>query len=126
MAKKLATERGGVCLSSEYIDAKSPLEWQCSYNHTWFAPYNRIKNGAWCRKCADIEMAKRRSRTLEDARKIAEEKGGECLSVECENSHSILQWKCAKGHVWEAELRNVRRSVWCPTCNGENGGKRRL
>ena len=43
---------------------------------------------------------KRKRLTIEDAKLIAENKGGECLS-EIYNSNEKLEWKCVKGHIWK-------------------------
>ncbi|MGU4699089.1 hypothetical protein K6L09_20700 [Burkholderia cepacia] len=53
-AKAYAEERGGQCLSEQYIDAKSKLKWKCGEpNHpTWEAIYNNVvKKGRWCPLC---------------------------------------------------------------------------
>uniref|UniRef100_UPI004047EE3D zinc-ribbon domain-containing protein n=1 Tax=Algoriphagus sp. TaxID=1872435 RepID=UPI004047EE3D len=58
----IALTRGGNCLSKEYIDAKTKLEWQCKAGHSWFATPNHIKNGTWCPNCAGIENWNRRNK----------------------------------------------------------------
>jgi len=60
-----AADRGGKCLSEEYLGSATKLQWQCSEGHIfWQSPNNvRRKGGAagsWCRICA---IAKRRSPT---------------------------------------------------------------
>lgn len=50
--QKIAKAKGGKCLSTEYINARSKLEWQCSAGHIWQATPDKIKNnGQWCREC---------------------------------------------------------------------------
>jgi hypothetical protein len=51
-AKKLAIKRNGKCLSSNYINSKTHLEWMCNKcNHIWFARFDSVKRGTWCPKC---------------------------------------------------------------------------
>ncbi|KKL80946.1 hypothetical protein LCGC14_1999660 [marine sediment metagenome] len=50
--KKIATERGGKCLSTEYITNKNNLKWQCLEGHLWEATPDNIKRGTWCPICA--------------------------------------------------------------------------
>jgi len=38
----VAKERGGMCLSTEYKNNRTPLMWHCSKNHVWNAPLSRI------------------------------------------------------------------------------------
>lgn len=53
---KIALERNGECLSAEYINARTPLEWKChNDNHpSWAACADSIKRGTWCPKCAYV------------------------------------------------------------------------
>ena len=52
--------------------------------------------------------------------KIAEERGGKCLSVNYINARMKLGWECIKGHRWFATPDNVKRGTWCPKCAIEN------
>ncbi len=54
--------------------------------------------------------------TIEEMQKIAEERGGKCLSSIYVTSHRKLLWECAEGHQWEAIPKNVKRGSWCPKC----------
>ncbi|KGV07343.1 hypothetical protein [Burkholderia pseudomallei] len=56
LMRTIAAERGGQCISTEYVNAGTKLEWECRIGHRWFAPPNAIRNGHWCRLCAYLEM----------------------------------------------------------------------
>jgi hypothetical protein len=47
----IALQRNGVCLSTEYKNAREPLHWGCNNGHFWFACADSIKRGTWCPKC---------------------------------------------------------------------------
>jgi hypothetical protein len=50
--QNIAKERGGKCLSTIYINCKSPLKWECSIGHEWNAPSVNVKNNRqWCPYC---------------------------------------------------------------------------
>ena len=50
--QKTAEERGGMCLSFEYINNQTKIKWQCKYGHKWEACYGNIKNSnQWCPHC---------------------------------------------------------------------------
>ena len=51
--QRIAKAKGGLCLSSEYIDAKTHLTWQCKEGHVWNAKPSNIKTGHWCPQCAE-------------------------------------------------------------------------
>jgi len=112
--QRLAKEKGGKCLSTEYINSQTKLKWQCKKGHTWEAISTSIKNGNhWCPYCVGLAR-----RTIEDMQNMAEQKGGECLSREYINSKVRLKWKCKEGHIWEATPNAIQRNQWCPHCAG--------
>ena len=44
-------QRGGKCLSKEYINGKTKLLWECSEGHQWEAILDSVKRGSWCAVC---------------------------------------------------------------------------
>ncbi len=67
--RALAESRGGQCLSTEYKNGKTNLEWVCAFNHKWPATPNNVKNcGSWCKDCRKINVGEELVRaTLEEA-----------------------------------------------------------
>ncbi|PFM22979.1 hypothetical protein COJ41_14915 [Bacillus thuringiensis] len=112
----IANERGGKCLSDNYINNHTPLEWECSKGHRWMSTANTIKNGSWCRKCNVKKNADRQRKSIEDIQKLAAKKNGECLADAYVNAHTKLKWKCSEGHIWEAKPNNIQQGKWCPIC----------
>lgn len=113
--RAVAEERGGLCLSAEYVNSGTPLQWKCAEGHTWWTrPTNVRNNGAWCPKCGGSEPL-----TIEDAQSVAESRGGRCLSTEYKNKSTPLEWECSSGHKWPASLGSVQNAgTWCPHCAG--------
>jgi hypothetical protein len=110
--REFARERGGECLSTEYVNNRTRLRWRCAQGHEWESTYDNIQTGKWCPECGGVKRL-----TLEDAKRIAVERGGECLSAKFKNAKSKLRWRCSKGHVWDAALGHVKNSgSWCPVC----------
>ena len=108
---KLAEKKGGKCLSIEYVNTRTKLKWQCKEGHVWEAKPKKIKRGTWCPICArNVRL------TIEKMHKLAEKKGGKCLSTEYVNTRTKLKWQCKEGHVWEARPDNIKRGTWCPIC----------
>lgn len=55
--------------------------------------------------------------TIEDMKKAAAFRGGECLSDTMESVYKPLKWKCAFGHEFEMTPNLVLRGGhWCPDC----------
>ena len=50
-AQKTAERFNGKCLSSEYVNARSDMKWECSNRHTWTATYHEIDCGVRCPEC---------------------------------------------------------------------------
>jgi hypothetical protein len=114
----IASERGGKCLSNEYVNAHFKLEWQCELGHTWFANPNHIKTGTWCRICSKERVAASQRLDIKSAHEVAKKNNGKCLSTEYVNARTNLLWQCKEGHQWEAIYDSVSRGRWCKTCAG--------
>lgn len=109
--EKLAQRRGGHCLSSEYINSKSKLIWQCEKGHCWRAVPVSVRRGSWCPVCARNQKL-----TLEQFHSLAARRGGKCLSERYSNNDTPLRWECALGHRWKASPGKVKRGSWCAKC----------
>jgi len=111
--KKLAQEKGGKCLSAEYITQKTKLEWECEKGHRWWAaPDGICNNHTWCPKCANNVP-----HTLQEMQELAISRGGKCLSNEYLGLRTPLLWECVKGHRWSVAPETIyRNNTWCPEC----------
>ena len=108
--RSIAEERGGKCLSDVYVHYHRKLLWECAEGHQWEATPSNIKKGSWCPHCAQNKG------TIEEMQKIAEERGGKCLSDTYVNSRTNLLWECSEGHQWEATPYNIKKGSWCRKC----------
>jgi len=68
---------------------------------------------------------KKQPNTVEEMKKIAEARGGKCLSSEYVNAHTKLKWQCSEGHTWEAVPHSIKRGSWCPKCGIIARGQKR-
>ncbi|CAJ0630582.1 3469_t:CDS:2 [Entrophospora sp. SA101] len=46
-----ARAKNGDCISDEYYNTHTKLEWRCNKGHTWMAQPNNIIQGRWCPYC---------------------------------------------------------------------------
>jgi hypothetical protein len=109
---EIAQERGGKCLSNYFLGSSFKLKWQCSEGHTWEAIPSSIKRGSWCPICSGKDKDENFIKVV----KIAEERGGECLSENYTAAKSKLKFRCSLGHGWEATPDSIKRGSWCPEC----------
>jgi len=115
IARELADNYHGKCLSKKYINATTKMVWQCSEKHKWKATLNNIRNQRqWCSKCRVISNNKNIFNIL---CKIAKSKGGKCLSKKYVNSNMKMLWKCESNHKWKTTSSQIKnKNQWCPDC----------
>lgn len=117
--KRLAQIRGGVCLSSHYVNHEAKLGWRCAEGHEWEAPPWNVRRGSWCRICGSKRAGRSKALTIEMMHKIAAKHGGKCLSKDYKNNATKLQWRCKEGHEWEAVPAGILMGRWCGICAGK-------
>jgi hypothetical protein len=112
--QRWAEERNGRCLSNEYINNHTNLNWECYRKHRWFANANHIINTKhWCPFCGE---KRRRKHTLGEMQQLAQTNNGKCLSDSYKNVNSVLFFECNKKHKWNAMARAILSGEWCPVC----------
>ena len=119
IAKQIAEERYGKCLSDSYINNKHKLLWQCKFNHRWSASLGNVKDkGNWCQICnINLLADNKRLKGLIIAQQIAQNHNGKCLSKKYKNNKTKILWRCQYGHTWKSTLDTVKNSKsWCPEC----------
>lgn len=122
-ARALAISKGGKFISNSFRLVSDKYVFQCSKGHQWTTTFHVVNSlGCWCPKCA-VEKSmgagnKTCKYTIEDAKRVAIERGGLLLSTEYRSVSDILSWQCKENHVWQAAFRNVHKNTWCPTCAG--------
>ncbi|WP_175951965.1 hypothetical protein [Burkholderia sp. BCC0405] len=114
----IATARGGRCLSSDDVNAATPLLFECAADHRWSTAPANIRGGRWYRQC----FCERVRDTIGDMRALAASRGGERLSTSYDNQFQRLRWRCASGHEWESPAISAKKH-WCQRCFRE---RRRL
>jgi hypothetical protein len=113
---RLARSREGKCLSDTYVDNKTRLLWECKEGHRWKATPGNIGMGQWCPQCyGHVRL------TIQDMHRLAEARGGRCLSDTYVNNNTPLLWECKEGHRWKAQANNIGTGKWCPTCSSGLG-----
>ncbi len=122
MMRKIATSRGGQCLSSSYKNNLTKLRWSCKEGHEWEAVPGSItgsggRKGSWCPICFGRLP---NDAGFEQLRELAASRGGMLLSPRYSGVKTRLRWKCAKGHEWQAIPEAVKRGTWCPVCGGSH------
>jgi hypothetical protein len=67
---QLAKEKGGKCLSTEYVTVKTSMKWQCDQGHTWQTNFDKIKNAdQWCPDCSYVLRGQNYSKMMKNRKK---------------------------------------------------------
>jgi len=111
-----AARRGGRCVTETYVNSLTLMEWECAKGHRWQAVPHAIRQGHWCKKCADAKLRN----PVAVLHAEAAQRGGKCLAESYVNCGRKVEWQCAKGHRWSASLNSVKQGKWCPDCTKQN------
>jgi hypothetical protein len=112
-----AKERGGECLSNEYISDSIKLKFKCDKGHEFLLNGTAMHRGQWCKQCSFKAIADKRKHSIDIYRAIAQARGGKLLSEEYINKETKLLWECKEGHRWEATPGLVKNAgTWCGIC----------
>ena len=114
--KKLAAKKNGKCLSTEYINNKTKMKWQCKEGHVFESRYINIISDKWCPKCYNKRRSFGIKLTIEYCREIAKNRNGRCLSNRYIDVNTKMKWQCKKGHIWRATTDSINQGTWCPAC----------
>ncbi|WCL50749.1 hypothetical protein [Leptospira sp. GIMC2001] len=114
---KIAEERGARCVSTEYINNTTKLNWICENSHPFKASPSSVQQGSWCPICRKIN--------INDLINKAKLRGGELLSTEYENQFVKLEWICSYQHKFSMSAHDVmsKKGHWCPKCKESYGEK---
>lgn len=134
--EKLILDKEGIIFLIN--DDTKRIEFYCKNNHYNDMSYYCILSGSYCLNCHydstkklivskyhrtwlttdGINQQKREKITLDIAKHIAKNRGGECLSNEYVNTSIKMLWICADGHKWYATFSDIKyHNRWCPQCN---------
>lgn len=115
----IAFSHNGKCLSSEYVDSITPMNFECINKHAFSAQPRRIKEGSWCKQC-NINKTKL---NFDEIKQKIFSKNGKCFSDNYINANTKIIVQCHKGHIWNAKPTDIFHDSWCPICSksvGEN------
>lgn len=114
LLQSIVKRKEGRIITKEYKGVNEKIEFECKKKHRWYTKPTSIFNGHWCPTCNRTVPY-----TIEDMKRVARERGGECLSHHYQNAHTKLTWKCGKGHVWQAIPKSIYlHGTWCAECKG--------
>lgn len=118
--RRIATERGGVLLTTEYVDGRTKMRLQCGeFHHFKKCPEDLLRD-QWCPTCGRAKAsAVKRAISLARLRKVVAKRGGQIVSPDYKNQMTPLTFRCAAGHEWDSMPMVVWNGAWCQACRRE-------
>jgi len=117
--KELA--KGYECLSEEYTNNHTKLEFRCSIGHIYKATWANFSRGRRCPKCAkkiNIERITKNKLSLEfiikETQRLSD--GHECLAKEYVNCETKMPFRCPIGHVYYKTWSKFKIGQRCKKC----------
>lgn len=106
--RKIALAWSGQCLSPVYEGSRARHEFECADGHHFQLSIVVLRRGGWCQACHYARMT---VHSIDEARALAAQHGGLCLSTSYEHSRAKLRWRCTAGHEWLAPIESVLRGT---------------
>ncbi|MDC1157670.1 hypothetical protein OAU07_06860, partial [Alphaproteobacteria bacterium] len=122
--KSICESNGGICLSEQYINQSTKLDFQCAKGHRWSTVPSVIKlQGSWCphKDCSGKKVSESRldwSSKIEVER-ICLQKNGNLIAVNRTKGNRGRQEflvECQVGHQWKTFANTLRKGHWCQKC----------
>lgn len=95
------------------VNSRTRTDWRCSLGHEWRTTYSSILGGSGCPECSGNLR-----KTIEEFRRVAEERGFLWHGPLVPNSKTKTEWECPEGHRWFAPFNAVQQGNGCWECSG--------
>lgn len=102
-------------LSKEYINSKTPLEFQCECGNNFTRSIGSIQRSksCICKECTNKKLSEERRKDINNIKKYISDYNCEYLSGEYINKFSILKIKCSCGEIFETSWDLFYRGRKC-------------
>jgi hypothetical protein len=112
--KEKAKLHGIECVSHDYQNYHTELDWLCSKGHAFLLPMRKmVTRKNWCKAC-DKEV--RSQEILRELKALIAPKGGVCLSPYIGAVKEKAEFQCENNHRWSARVGSVLEGCWCKYC----------
>ena len=116
-----AAQHGGRCLEVRYLGLNAYHRFVCALGHRWSVkpPHSVRAMRQWCKRCGHLRLTQLRFKGgLERLQRVAQERGGVCLSTHYDGLKARYTFRCAAGHQWDATGTSMVCAAhhWCKRC----------
>ena len=117
--KEQFEKSGCVLISTEYIDARTNLDYICSCGVQNKIKFHKFQRGQRCYDCRNKKMAKSLTHTYEFIKSEFEKRGFVLLSTEYNGTHKLLDYICSCGSQSQISYNSLQRGTHCFKCSGK-------
>lgn len=117
--QRIALDKGGICLESDYLGSTIRHRFRCAKGHEWATMPTIVRaHGNWCPHCARSQngISKRHADGLQRLLSVAEARGGSLISTEYLGVDARYEVACSCGHRWTALGLKLLSGQWCDQC----------
>lgn len=116
MVKEYFADNNCRLLSSEYIKAKSKLNYICECGTVACISFDKFKQGQRCRSCKVRKSAEKNRHSYEYIKSFFEEKGCQLLSKSYDSNKEKLKYKCNCGNISYIAFAKFQYGQRCRKC----------
>ena len=136
--KRKAIKHDCMCISSKYINCRTPLKFKCNNNHEFAMTYTQRKRrqGEWCPYCrynvspSNVESTKIVKRTISENTRarydaqvyhkilnIVKENNGKLITKKYTSRNTRMEFLCERGHRFKTSSASlISNGSWCHSC----------
>lgn len=116
MVKTFFEENNCTLLSSEYVRAKSKLDYVCECGTVASISFDKFKQGQRCYECKIRKTGGKNKHSYEYVKGFFEENGCQLLSKSYEGNKEKLKYKCVCGHISHIAFSKFQYGQRCEKC----------
>jgi len=125
----IAKSQGGKCLSTEYTNAHTKLNFTCKNKHFFSASPATVLRGTWCKKCAHKKTHIQQKTPYEKIKSMTEKSNFVLLTEKFEYEATStpkkygkfrFKIKCTQNHISHKSLDSLKNRTQCNTCSYNN------
>lgn len=104
-----AVGKGGECVSDQYVNENSYLDFVCANNHAFSATARSLRSqDCFCKECQKL--------TLEEFTELANSIDYKLITEKYINNYSHIDLLCSNGHSWRVQPKHFKEGRRCPYC----------
>lgn len=112
--KKIIEAHGGTIVSTEYINATTPIKVQCENGHTLRKRASRFVKEIKCKECRKL---KQNTEKYEYYKGLVEKNGGKMISTKYANHNTQLEFYCKNKHHNKKLPEKIKAGKKCYKCH---------